>query len=65
MHRFPSGGVLDIVAELADGLGAAIVVPDGGLVSNEEQRANLPEGLRNMASVVEMTGPAVRGALED
>lgn len=65
VHRFASGAVLDIVAELADRLGAAIVAPDGVLVSGEEQRANLPEGLRNGAVVVEMTGPALQGALEE
>lgn len=65
VHRFPSGGVLDIVAELADRLGAAVVLPDGVLVSGEEQRANLPYGLRDMAVVVEMTGPSLQGALEE
>ncbi|MGW7367783.1 hypothetical protein ACWGI8_31265 [Streptomyces sp. NPDC054841] len=65
VHRFSSGGVLDIVAELADRLGAAIVLPDGVLVGGEEQRANLPDGLRDMAVVVEMTGPSLQVALEE
>ncbi|RST10976.1 hypothetical protein E2C00_28460 [Streptomyces sp. WAC05374] len=64
VHRFPSGGVLDIVAELADRLGAAIVAPDCVLVSSDEQLADLPDGLRDMATVVAMTGPALQGALE-
>ncbi|GGU44050.1 hypothetical protein [Streptomyces violascens] len=62
VHRFPHGGILDIVAELADCLGAAIALPGGVLVSGEEQRVNLPDGLRDMAVVVEMTGPGLRRA---
>ncbi|WP_338674322.1 hypothetical protein V1460_15615 [Streptomyces sp. SCSIO 30461] len=65
VHRFPAGGVVDIVAELADRLGAAVVLPDGVLVSGEEQRANLPDGLREMAVVVEMTGSSLQGALDE
>jgi hypothetical protein len=61
--RFPPGGILDLVAELADRLGAAVVLPDGVLVGSEEQRANLPDGLRDAAVVVEMTGPALQRAI--
>ncbi|MER7660758.1 hypothetical protein [Streptomyces sp. NPDC096193] len=63
VHRFPSGGIVDIVAELADRLGAAIVLPDSVLVSGEDQRANLPDGLQAMAVVIEMTGPTLKRAL--
>ncbi|WP_231655676.1 hypothetical protein, partial [Streptomyces clavuligerus] len=63
VHRFPTGGAVDVVAELANLLGAAVLLPDGALVSSEEQRANLPDGLRDTAAVIEMTGPALRAAL--
>ncbi|MER7908771.1 hypothetical protein [Streptomyces sp. NPDC096068] len=64
VHRFPPGGVVDVVAELADRLGAAVLLPDGALVRDEDQRANLPDGLRETAVVIEMTGPGLRGALD-
>ncbi|MFE0349005.1 hypothetical protein [Streptomyces griseoluteus] len=64
VHRFPPGGVLDIVAELADRLGAAILVPDGALVSGEEQRANLPAPFQDGAVVMEMTGAGIQSALD-
>ncbi|RSS41219.1 hypothetical protein [Streptomyces sp. WAC08241] len=64
VHRFPSGGVVHLVAELAARLGAAVVLPDGVLVGDEEQRANLPDGLREAAVVIEMTGSGLRGALD-
>ncbi|WP_331447519.1 hypothetical protein [Streptomyces xanthochromogenes] len=65
VHRFPPGGILDIIAELADRLGAAIALPDSVLLSTEEQRANLPDGLRDMAVVVEMTGPGLQRVLNE
>ncbi len=67
VHRFPSGGVVHLVAELAARLGAAVVLPDGVLVGDEEQRANLPDGLREAAVVIEMTGSAcgARSTAED
>ncbi|WP_231406078.1 hypothetical protein [Streptomyces clavuligerus] len=55
VHRFPTGGVVDVIAELANRLSAAILLPDGALVSSEEQRANLPDGLRDMLLLIEMT----------
>ncbi|MFE9405777.1 hypothetical protein ACFYNY_29195 [Streptomyces sp. NPDC006530] len=64
VHRFPSGGVLDIVAELANCLGAAIALPDGMLLGAEEQRANLPDGLRELAVVIDMSGAGIQRALD-
>ncbi|MEU3505077.1 hypothetical protein ABZ726_31680 [Streptomyces hundungensis] len=64
VHRFPPGGVLDIVAELANCLGAAIALPDGILLGTEGQLANLPDGLREMAVVIEMTGAGIQQALD-
>ncbi|NED77111.1 hypothetical protein G3I51_33310 [Streptomyces sp. SID9944] len=65
VDRFPPGGFLDIVAELANRLGAAVLLPDGVLVSGEERRADLPEGLRDSAVVIEMTGPGLERAIGD
>ncbi|MFI6055546.1 hypothetical protein ACIBCO_36355 [Streptomyces violascens] len=65
VHRFPPGGILDIVAELADRLGAVIALPDGFLLGAEAQRADLPDGLRETAVVVEMTGPGLQRALDE
>ncbi|WP_167152777.1 hypothetical protein [Streptomyces sp. MBT27] len=65
VHRFPLGGILDIIAELTDRLGAAIALPDSVLLGTEEQRANLPDGLRDMAVVVEMTGPGLQRVLNE
>ncbi|MEW1776096.1 hypothetical protein [Streptomyces sp. NPDC086777] len=64
VNRFPPGGILDVVAELADRLDAVLMLPDGVLVSGEGQRANLPEGLQEAAVIIQMTGPAIQGALD-
>ncbi|MGA5870350.1 hypothetical protein [Streptomyces cinereoruber] len=64
VHRFPPGDVLNVVAELADRLGATVLLPDGALVRDEPQRANLPDGLRETAAVVAMTGRGLRDALD-
>ncbi|MFD9817449.1 hypothetical protein [Streptomyces violascens] len=64
VHRVPRGGMLEIVAELADRLGAVIALPDGFLMGAEEQRASLPDGLRDTAVVVEMTGAGLQRALD-
>ncbi|MFG2718454.1 hypothetical protein ACGFW5_09155 [Streptomyces sp. NPDC048416] len=64
VHRFPPGEVLDIVAELASRLGAAIALPDGMLLGAEEQRANLPDGLRELAIVINMSGAGIQRALD-
>ncbi|MFE9413936.1 hypothetical protein ACFYN0_34905 [Streptomyces sp. NPDC006704] len=64
VHRFPPGEVLDIVAELASRLGATIALPDGMLLGAEEQRANLPDGLRELAIVINMSGAGIQRALD-
>ncbi|MGA4941687.1 hypothetical protein [Streptomyces cinereoruber] len=64
VHRFPSGDVLDVVAELAHRLEAAVVLPDGALVGDGARRADLPDGLRETAAVVAMTGRGLRDALD-
>lgn len=41
-----------IIIELADRLGAAIVIPDGTLLCREDMRGHLPEGLESDAVFV-------------
>ncbi|WP_167161299.1 hypothetical protein [Streptomyces sp. MBT27] len=65
VHRFPPGGVLDIVAERASCLGAAIALSDGMLLGTEEQRANLPDGLGELAVVIDMSGAGIQRALDE
>ncbi|MFF8379864.1 hypothetical protein ACF07V_27465 [Streptomyces sp. NPDC015661] len=58
------GAVLDVLARLADALGA-VVLPVGGaaLLFHEDQRNHLPELLREAALVVPPTGAAVSEAI--
>ncbi|MFJ3782255.1 hypothetical protein [Streptomyces sp. NPDC090093] len=64
VHRFPPGDVVDVVAELADRLGATVLLPDGALVRDETRRTDLPDGLHETAAVIEMTGRGLRAALD-
>ncbi|MER5707518.1 hypothetical protein AB0B13_36305 [Streptomyces sp. NPDC042898] len=59
------GAVLDILARLADALGA-VIVPVGGsaLILHEDQRRHLPSVIRADAIVVAPTGPAVQAGFD-
>lgn len=65
VNRFAWGGVLDIVAELAERLEAVILLPEGvAILGAVEGRAHLPVELRADAVVVELGGTAVQGVIE-
>ncbi|MFB7441445.1 hypothetical protein [Streptomyces mirabilis] len=52
VERPQAGDVWKIIIELADRLGAAIVIPDGTLLCREDMRGHLPEGLESDAVFV-------------
>ncbi|MFE5395452.1 hypothetical protein ACFQ9U_12875 [Streptomyces sp. NPDC056568] len=49
MERPRAGAVWKTVIELADRLGAGMLLPDGTFVCREEMRTHLPEGLERGA----------------
>lgn len=64
IDRPQSGQVFDLVAALMQQLEAVLVLPGGvTLLRTEQDRADLPEGLRDSAVVVEMTGAAIERAI--
>lgn len=64
VSRFPAGHFFDVLAELVDRLGASVTPSDGPVVlRREEDRTELPAEVREAATVVAMTGPALDAAL--
>lgn len=62
--HFPRGRVLDLIARLADQLGAAVVLEEGvALVSERGRRAHLPLDLQPGAEVIGFTGAAIEAAI--
>lgn len=60
IDHFAPGGILDIVAGLAERLGAVILLPEGAaMVGSAEDRAHLPVELQTEAVVVDLSGAAI------
>ncbi|MFJ5079693.1 hypothetical protein ACIP8Z_34595 [Streptomyces sp. NPDC088553] len=60
------GAMVDVLARLAEALGATIVPQDGrALIFHEDARRHLPPQIRQEARVVAPTGPAVSVGLEE
>lgn len=64
VSHFSPGQVLELVARLANRIGAAIVLQGGvALVSRNGRLDDLPEDLRLGAEVVGLSGDAIRAAI--
>jgi hypothetical protein len=62
VERPQAGDVWKVVIELADRLGAGILIPDGTFLCHEGMRAHLPEGMEDDAVFVpEITLEAFEG----
>jgi len=65
VSRFAWGGILDIVADLAERLDAVVLLPEGvAVLGAAEQRRHLPVELRADA-VVGLSRAALRAAIEE
>ncbi|MBR7835945.1 hypothetical protein KDL01_21905 [Actinospica durhamensis] len=63
--HFDRGLVLDVIATLADRLGAVVVLQEGVVLLPESARLDdLPEDLRSGAEFVEFSGAAIQAAIE-
>ncbi|MFD9379779.1 hypothetical protein ACFWBH_30415 [Streptomyces sp. NPDC059999] len=60
------GKIFDIVADLAEQLGAVVVMPGSPtLMRSEADREDLPAELRDEATVLEWTGSAIQSVLKE
>ncbi|MFI1093847.1 hypothetical protein [Streptomyces sp. NPDC020917] len=65
VSRFSWGGILDIVADLAEQLDAVVLLPEGvAILGTEEQRRHLPVELQADAVVVDLSGAALQAVIE-
>lgn len=65
VSRFAWGGILDIVADLVERLGAVILLPEGvAILGTAQDRSHLPVELQTDAVVVDLSGAAIQGVIE-
>lgn len=65
LSHFSRGAGLDLIADLAKALKAAVVLQEGvALVADTEQRGHLVPELRHEAVVVELNGEAIQNAID-
>lgn len=65
LTHFDTGDVLELVAELAASLHAAVVLQDGvAVVADAGQREHLVADLRPDAVIVDLSGAAIQAAIE-